>query len=117
VDKFKKYILEKYHYSLDELEKITHEIADYYLKLGAKSNIQIDSFIYEKEGKLFLYPLVEVNYRKTMGLVIQGLADKHAEASHVEWRVLSSKEVTEELKNWIKVSPEGNYFRSFYKTF
>lgn len=117
VDKFKKYISEKYQYSLDELEKITRDIAATYISLGAMSNVQIDSFVYESEGKLFLYPLVEVNYRKTMGLVIQSLADKFPVASHVEWRVLSAKEVTDEMQSWIKVSPEGTHFRSFYRSF
>lgn len=117
VDKFKKYILEKYRYSLDDLEKKIREIATAYLSMGASSNIQIDSFVYEEEGELKLYPLVEVNYRKTMGLVIQSLADKHPDASFIEWRILNAKEVTEKMKDWIKLSPEGNHFRSFYKTF
>ncbi|AUN99635.1 hypothetical protein C0V70_16275 [Bacteriovorax stolpii] len=117
VDKFKKYIQEKYHFSLNELEKITLEIARVYLNKGALFNVQIDSFVYQEEGRLKLYPLVEVNYRKTMGLVIQSLADKYSEAHHVEWKVLSSKEVTNEMDSWIKVSPEGNHFRSFYKAF
>jgi hypothetical protein len=117
VDKFKKYIFEKYSYPLDELEKITQEIAETYLGLGALSNIQIDSFIYQEDGELKLYPLVEVNYRKTMGLVIQSLAEKYSEANVVEWRVESAKKVkTDPLTpDWIKLSPEGNSFHSFFR--
>lgn len=118
VDKFKKYIFEKYSYSLEELEKTTQQIAQTYLNLGAVSNIQIDSFIYREDGELKTYALVEVNYRKTMGLVIQSLAEKYPEADWVEWRVESAKN----LKNnplsseWIKLSPEGNHLQSFLKT-
>lgn len=117
VDKFKKYIFKKYNYSLDELEETTKKITRSYLDLGATSNIQIDSFVYEKDGQFFLYPLVEVNYRKTMGLVIQSLADKNPEASRIEWRVLAAKEISDEMNDWVKISPEGNHFRSFYKMF
>jgi hypothetical protein len=117
VDKFKKYILKKYSYSLNELEKTTQEIAQTYLDLGADSNIQIDSFIYRENGELKTYALVEVNYRKTMGLVIQSLASKYQEADWIEWRVESTKN----LKNnpltleWIKLSPDKNHFQSFLK--
>jgi len=119
VDKFKKYILHKYSYSLDELEKITQAISQTYLSQGAISNIQIDSFVYREEGKLKLYPLVEVNYRKTMGLVIQSLAEKFSDAEWVEWKVESVKKLKDNpLPNdWIKVSPEGNHFHSFFKKF
>lgn len=84
---FKKYIEEKYSYSLDELEETTKKIAECYLSMGADSNIQIDSFVYQEEGKLKLYPLVEVNYRKTMGLVIHSLAQKYEGAKWMEWRL------------------------------
>ena len=117
VDKFKKYIFKKYSYSLDELESITMKIADIYLSMGARSNIQIDSFIYKDGGELKLYALVEVNYRKTMGLVIQSLADKFSKASSVEWIIDTSKFFKNHppLSDCIKLSPEGNHFQSFLK--
>lgn len=116
-DKFKKYIGAKYKYSLDQLQKITKEIADYYISLGAMKNIQIDSFVYLEEQKLKLYPLVEVNYRKTMGLVIQSLADKFEEFDLIEWKILKVKDaLSNPLGNeWVKISPEGNYFHSYFK--
>lgn len=117
VDKFKKYIHKTYNYSLDELQIITQKIAKYYIALGAKNNIQIDSFVYREDNELKLYPLVEVNYRKTMGLVIQSLADKFKTADLVEWKILKNKEeVLNALDDeWIKLSPEGNHFHSFFK--
>jgi hypothetical protein len=119
VDKFKKYILEKHIYSLDELEKTTQQIAQKYLTLGALSNIQIDSFVYLKNGNLKLYPLVEVNYRKSMGLVIQSLAEKYPEAKWIEWKVESAKKLKTNpiSSDWIKLSPDGNHFQSFFKYF
>lgn len=121
VDKFKKYINEKYAFSLDELEKSTQKIAQAYLALGAVNNIQIDSFVYEEDGKLKLYPLVEVNYRKTMGLVIQSLADKYPECERITWFVKSQKEITEENSFYTangemtRLSPDGTHFMSYLK--
>ena len=70
---FKNYIFKKYNFDLTELEEITKKIFNKYKEMGACSNIQIDSFVYLDNNKLKLYPLVEVNYRKTMGLVLQNL--------------------------------------------
>ena len=44
-----------------------------YMNLGIKKGIQIDSFLYESEGTRHIYPLCEVNYRKTMGLFLSSL--------------------------------------------
>lgn len=120
VEKFKKYISEKYHYSLDELETITQKISQVYLGMGAISNIQIDSFVYLEHGEMKLYPLVEVNYRKTMGLVIQSLADKHPEAERIEWLVRSQKEISEDQDFYQQVdmkrlSPEGTHFQTYLR--
>lgn len=120
LDKFKKYIQEKYSYSLDDLEEITKKIAQEYLAMGAINNIQIDSFIYEEDGVLKLYPLVEVNYRKTMGLVIQTLADKYPDCSTVEWVIRTKKEIDEDKDFYtrselIRLSPDGTHFQTYLK--
>jgi hypothetical protein len=117
VDKFKKYIGDKFDFALEELEKITKSIVEIYINLGAVSNIQIDSFIYRENGELKLYPLVEVNYRKTMGLVIQSLAEKNPDANWIEWRIESNKnlKIHPIEVDWIKLSPDGNVFQSYLK--
>lgn len=120
LDKFKKYIFEKYSYSLVKLEQITKEIAQNYLDMGAINNIQIDSFIYEEDGALKLYPLVEVNYRKTMGLVIQVLADKYPDCRTVEWVIRTKKEIDEDRDFYtrselVRLSPDGTHFQSYLK--
>ena len=121
VDKFKKYVFEKYNYSLNELEAVTKKIAESYLQLGAMNNIQIDSFVYSDNGELKLYPLVEVNYRKTMGLVIQSLADKYSNNKYVTWFVKSQKEISDEKDFYtsngemFRLSPEGVHFMSYLK--
>lgn len=118
VDKFKKYILKKYNFELSELQEMTEAIANKYLELGAESNVQIDSFIYKEDGQLKMYPLVEVNYRKTMGLVIQSLADKFTHESHIEWKLESTKNSTlDNDSQWIKLSPSANHFNSYLKIF
>jgi hypothetical protein len=116
VDKFKKYILGKYHFDLSALENVTKKIAAEYVSMGAVSNVQIDSFIYKESDELKLYPLVEVNYRKTMGLVIQSLAEKNPDVSFVEWRIEPSKNI-DSYSDWTKLSPEGNHFHSYFKSF
>jgi hypothetical protein len=121
VEKFKKYIIKKYQYSLDELDDITNEISNSYLEMGAINNIQIDSFIYLENDKLKLYPLVEVNYRKTMGLVIQTLADKYPNYDYITWFIKSQKEITEEKDFYTtngemtRLSPDGTHFMSYLK--
>jgi len=119
---FKEYIYKKYNYSLDELEIITRQIAEHYITIGAKSNIQIDSFVFREAGELKLYALVEVNYRKTMGYVIQCLADKFSNsAAAVEFRFVSSKSKQGNVSlydaslGWTKLSPEGSAQHSFMK--
>ncbi len=118
---FKKNIHEKYNFSLNELDKITDEIVEIYLSMGALYNIQIDSFVYKENGQLKLYPLVEVNYRKTMGLVIQSLAEKYPEAAQVEWMIRTKKEIEEEgnfyqvYPDLLRLSPDGTHFQTFLR--
>lgn len=117
VDNFKKYISDRYSYSLDSLEEITREIAAAYLKMGAIGNVQIDSFVYEEDGELKLYPLVEVNYRKTMGLVIQSLADKSS-GDRIEWLVRTKKEIDDDTDFYKRgdikrLSPDGTHFQTY----
>ncbi len=121
---FREIILKKYNYDLNELISITKEIVALYLDMGCTSNVQIDSFVYEEEGKLKLYPLVEVNYRKTMGLVVQSLANHFSEAKYLEWKIMNHKEV-EEIKShdlefltkWTEISPSDLHFKSFYRAY
>jgi hypothetical protein len=119
IDKFKSYIQEKYNYCLDELEQVTLDIAKKYLEMGAINNIQIDSFIYIEDGAMKLYPLVEVNYRKTMGLVIQSLAEEFSQYSRIEWILRTKKETEEDFYitngEMIRLSPDGTYFNSYLK--
>lgn len=118
VEKFKRYFLTRYQFDLTELEQITAKIADLYLQMGAASNVQIDSFIYRENGELKLYPLVEVNYRKTMGLVIQSLAEKFTESDYIEWRIGPAKNSILALNpDWIELSPQGNHFQSYLGCF
>lgn len=126
LETFKQLISKKYNYDLSELEAISKKIADIYLEMGCTSNVQIDSFIYEETStsELKLYPLVEVNYRKTMGLVVQSLATHFSDCHFLEWKIMNSKEVAEISKNdenfikeWIEISPEDLHFKSFYKCY
>jgi hypothetical protein len=114
VTTFKNYILQKYNFDLTELETITQEIFKIYSELGANANIQIDSFVYRHNDTYKLYPLVEVNYRKTMGLVLNNLAQKINEKL-VEWKVTHTDDY-EKNSNWIKISPKENRFKSYFRS-
>lgn len=117
VEDFISIIQNKYQFNLKpHLEKY-REIFDEYLKLGATNNVQIDSFVYRDEfdGSLKLYQLVEVNYRKTMGLVIQNLAE-HFPAKYTEWRITHTSEF-ENQKDFLKLSPENNKFNSYLRLY
>lgn len=114
-ENFLKQIKLKYEFDLSELYEIALAIGKEYIRRGARHNVQIDSFIYKEAGKLKLYPLVEVNYRKTMGLVLSALADKFADDKYIEWKIFSKKELAEVKlpAHAIELSPAGNTFRSF----
>ncbi len=76
-----------------DYEKIQNQldkVANFYLSHKPVNNIQIDSFFYlDEDNKIQFYPLVEVNCRKTMGLVVRELAKRKPDLL-CEWR-LSSK--------------------------
>lgn len=113
---FKDFIQSKYAFDLSSLESVILKIAQKYQQLGATKNIQVDSFVYRENGVLKLYPLVEVNYRKTMGLVIHALAEKLGENRVIEWLIYNKKETAQaDLTNLIKISPEDNHFSSFVR--
>lgn len=72
--------------AIDLIQGQLQQIADEYLQHKPQNNIQIDSFFYlDQNNKFQFYPLVEVNCRKTMGLVVYQLAKRHPEA-WCEWR-------------------------------
>lgn len=65
---------------------ILDQIAQTYLAFHPENNIQIDSFFYLNEkNEIAFYPLVEINCRKTMGLVVYQLAKRKPEL-FCEWR-------------------------------
>mgnify|MGYP000283025123 CR=1 FL=1 len=52
------------------------------IKLGAKKTVQVDCFTYENG----FHPFVEVNYRKTMGMMIQSLKNL-TKSKFVMWKI------------------------------
>ena len=116
------YVLSKYCIDLTLLYEETQKIAQKYIELGARKNIQIDSFYYKdpttKEVKPYF--LCEVNYRKTMGLVIQSLADMNTHNDVIEWHVRSKKEIDLDpdfynQKEQVRLSPDGTHFLSYLR--
>ncbi len=103
----------KVNYNLD-FEKILEKlqlIANLYLEMGSQNNIQIDSFLYiNSEGKVDLYPLVEVNCRKTMGLVCYELSRRHPKL-WCDWKFLDDKKTF--YHESFHLHPENSKIKSF----
>ncbi len=80
--------------------KILEVIRDKLASLGAKDSIQIDTFTY-KDG---FHPFVEVNYRKTMGLMIHSLNRIFPE-KFVYWGILKIT-ISKNFKELLEVLSE-----------
>ena len=94
--------------SFDLIQSQLQQIANEYLQHRPENNIQIDSFFYlDQNNKFQFYPLVEVNCRKTMGLVVYQLAKRHPEA-WCEWRFEEEQKIANENEiESFRLSPQN----------
>lgn len=60
-----------------QFESELQSIRDYYYSTECSTGYSVDSFVYRKEGSLFIRALSEVNYRRTMGQVTFELSLKY----------------------------------------
>lgn len=109
------YIQNKFNFNLKENFFIYQEIFDEYKKIAPISSIQIDSFVYLDQGEMKLYPLVEVNYRRTMGQVINSLVNI-TEKNYVQWSIVPNKDV-KNAHDGIVLSPKTSYFNTSFRSF
>lgn len=65
IDKSTEFLEEKFNNIFDELIKVVGNVS-----------IEFDTLFYNKDGNIFWYEIVEINYRKTMGLVVKSLHEK-----------------------------------------
>jgi hypothetical protein len=87
------------------------KILEHYLALGVEGDFQFDNFFFLNElNELQIYPLVEVNYRKTLANFLMNFN----EASYLEWTKvhlkssLSYKKINElDENNIFVIGPEG----------
>lgn len=98
-------------------------IIDEYLQLGAKSQFCIDSFYYIENKQEIFNPLVEVNYRKSMGYITHKLREFIQSKLGLFFIIPSKKlpyslnayeEIQEEIGDAMLLSPKNNYFCSFF---
>lgn len=68
---------------------ILKEIRETLVAMGARESFQIDTFTYT-EG---FHPFVEVNYRKTMGLMVKAL-EKFFKDKYTAWLIVTNKSKT-----------------------
>jgi len=125
--------LNKSSASISLIEENIEKIARHYINLGAKKYIQVDSFFFQDEGKIMYYPLVEVNYRKTMGLFLRSMKKFLPKDGVGGWFFFSKKQIisTSNFKEKINlinsmiynhslkegiipVSPQDSQFPSFF---
>ena len=87
------------------IEENIEKISRYYTKLGAKKYIQVDSFFFEEQYKIKYYPLVEVNYRKTMGLFLRSMKKFLPQGGVGGWYFFSQDQIkpTSNFKEKIKL--------------
>ena len=77
---------------MDSYEIFLKKLKSYYIDKGAIGTIQVDSFLYKENKKIKCYPLVEVNYRKTMGLVLKNFESFLPEKGIGGWYLFNRKE-------------------------
>jgi len=101
----------------DRLIKIT----TYYRDLGA-TNFSVDSFVYKINGELFIYPMCEVNARRTMGSCAFEIFNKFKSTANFGAIYLnksngesfeSLKEIEHAEKGIIALSPGDTRFNIF----
>lgn len=91
-----------------EIEQEIQKIISIFKRKGAISYIQFDSLIYEEDSVNYWYKVVEVNYRKTMGLLVKKLYEKFGEGEFYFTK--------DAIKNAIELSPPENKMKCFYLT-
>lgn len=108
--------------SKTEWENYLHELSKlicHYRSLGALEDFSVDSYVYEENGTLKLFPYCEVNYRKTMGYITHQLskmyATDHQWTSLILYKksaisFLDLKKKIHEVKNVILLSPSDVRF-------
>lgn len=103
--------------SPDELKNIYQLILDSYRRLGLKE-IQVDSFLYQNQkGERCLYPLVEVNARKTMGEFALRIHDKLSYGADYGIFYMFKRSSSLIPKGSVLLSPETSEQRCAYAGF
>lgn len=90
------------------------------LQLQPHEEWSIDTFLYQEEGQLKLYPASEVNYRKTMGQIALGLRKKFfSDFPYFELHFRKQKDKYACKSNlsknggWVVLSPEDTRFQIY----
>lgn len=77
---------------------------------GASGRVQFDSLFYRQNDEIYWYKVVEVNYRKTMGLFIKRCFELFGEG-----RVIFQREPIESSPNAIELSPKSNKLKIYFQ--
>ena len=107
----------------DELSQKILSMLNYFKNIGVKSNISVDMFYYKEKNEIKPYYMVEINYRKTMGLMIKALSFT-SRLPYTAWLIFSKKNIKEEIDDYISevnkskrcsilvTSPKTSFFQS-----
>lgn len=88
------------------LRKILIELAKNLKEEYGIDKIQVDSFLYTDGKGIHLYPIVELNYRKTMGIILLEIMHQ-LKSNKIEWCL------TNNTKKGYELSPKHTKHRSF----
>lgn len=100
-------------------EKAIQLVCKFMQEQGATGPWSLDGFTYEEDGKLKLYALSEINYRKTMGYVTYKLHQMWNEKGISQLHLIPTSKLMGQLPylddDGIRVlSPRGNRFASLF---
>lgn len=131
--RFKGALIQPFIPEVEELHQKLKPALHYLSSLSPENNLQIDSFYYLEEGERKVYPLVEINCRKTMGWVTWSLWKRfshHQVGTLLLWpmsslkkmeswktleNILSNQTYNSESKiGFIPLSPLDRKFMAFY---
>jgi len=123
-------MLEKLEHCFATMERIGASV----IKKGAEIDFTVDGYLFEDENaKIQQYPLSEINYRKSMGLLGESLKRYILPGHYGQWVIAKSPKVdcfevlleklgnnlysTNNCEGIIPLSPVGGQFFSFFLTY
>ena len=114
---FKEFVCSYYRLKVGDIDHIFSDLADSIEKLINIVDVhsfQVDSFTFDNGTCLDLYPLVEINYRTTLGS-LAFMISRDFNSKYIAMRIIPAKKGRTATYN--RLSPDGNLFDLFLEGF